>query len=413
MKAEIISIGDELLLGQTINTNAAWMGQELYGVGVEVQQVTTITDQREHILNALRESTSRCDLVLITGGLGPTRDDITKEALCEFFDSKLVMNHEVLGRIRAYFESRNLAILPVNEQQAELPEKAQLLLNRRGTAMGMWFEENGKVVISMPGVPHEMQGMMAEDILPRLADRFNAGGMYYTVVQTIGKGESFIAQSIREWEDRIRAEGLSLAYLPSMGQVRLRVSGPKSERQKVDHEADQLERNLGDIVFARGDVSMPEAIAELLRNSNKTLAVAESCTGGYLAHLITTIPGSSEYFLGGVVSYSNEMKVKSLGVERSVLEARGAVSEEVVCQMAEGVRKLTGADLAISTSGIAGPSGGSNEKPVGTVWIGLSDGERTKAFQYKFGRNRERNIHITATFALNILRRYLQGIKLE
>jgi len=408
--AEIISIGDELLLGQTINTNAAWMGQELYGVGVEVRQVVTITDQHEHILRALKEATSRCDLVLITGGLGPTRDDITKETLCEFFDTRLVMNQEVLGRIRAYFESRNLPILPANEQQAELPENADVLINKRGTAMGMWFERDGKIVVSMPGVPHEMQGMMTEEILPRLDTQFSNGGSYYTVVQTIGKGESFIANAIKDWEDRIRNEGLSLAYLPSMGQVRLRISGPKSEKEAIDREADELENLLGDIVFARGDVSLPEAIAALLKESKLKLAVAESCTGGYLAHLITSIAGSSDYFTGGIVSYSNQMKIDLLGVDADIINARGAVSEEVVCQMADGVRKHTGADVAVSLSGVAGPDGGTEDKPVGTVWIGLSSAKGTKGFLFRFGRNRERNIHISALFALNILRRHIQGL---
>src|SRR5690606_18671297 len=230
MRAEIMSIGDEILLGQTINTNAAWMGQQLYPAGIEVHQVTTITDDRDHILNALRESTMRVDLVFVTGGLGPTQDDITKETLCEFFDTKLVVNDDVLHGIREYFSSRNLKMLPENEAQAELPEDAEILINRRGTAMGMWFEKNGKVVISMPGVPHEMEGMMREEVLPRLHENYSNGGSYYTVIQTIGKGESFIAHELRDWEKRIRSEGLGLAYLPSSGVVRLRISGPKTER---------------------------------------------------------------------------------------------------------------------------------------------------------------------------------------
>lgn len=413
MKAEIISIGDELLLGQTINTNAGWMGQKLFEAGVEVQQVTTITDSREHILQALQNALSRAEVVLLTGGLGPTRDDITKETLCEFFDTKLVMNTEVRDKIRAYFESRNLPILPVNEQQAELPEMADVLINRRGTAMGMWFERDGKVVVSMPGVPHEMEGMMVEEVLPRLEKLFGNSGSYYQVVQTIGKGESFIARKIMDWEDKIRSEGLGLAYLPSTGMVRLRVSGPKSMKDQIDKESRNLVEILGDIVFAEGDITLSEVIADLLRASGKTLSLAESCTGGYLAHLITANPGSSEYFIGGAVTYSNAMKSELLGVSEESINTEGAVSESVARQMAEGMRKRSGSDFSLAITGIAGPDGGTREKPVGTVWIAISSAEGTRAVQNRFGRNRHRNIRVSALYAMDMLRRHLEGQNLE
>lgn len=407
MRAEIISIGDEILLGQTINTNAAWMGQQLYPAGIEVHQVTTITDDRDHILNALRESTMRVDLVFVTGGLGPTQDDITKETLCEFFDTKLVMNDEVLHGIREYFSSRNLKMLPENEAQAELPENAEILINRRGTAMGMWFEENNKVVISMPGVPHEMEGMMREEVLPRLHERYSNGGSYYTVIQTIGKGESFIAHELRDWEKRIRSEGLGLAYLPSSGMVRLRISGPKTERDRIEQETDEAVKLLGDIVFSRNDKTLSEVVGDLLREKNLNLALAESCTGGYIAHMITAVPGCSDYFAGGVVAYSNAHKTALLNVQQNTIRQHGIVSEQVVCEMADGIRTRTGADVSLSTSGISGPGGGTPDVPVGAVWIGVSCGGITKGYYYKLGRNRDRNIKVAGLFALDLLRRQL------
>lgn len=406
MRAEIISIGDEILLGQTINTNAGWMGRALHDAGIEVRQVTTITDEREHILSELREATNRVDLVLITGGLGPTQDDITKETLCEFFDTELVVNDEVLAGIRQHFAARNLEVLPENEQQAALPASAEILINKRGTAMGMWFDQNGKIVISMPGVPHEMEGMMREEIIPRLSKRFANGGMYFSVVQTIGKGESFIANQLRDWEQRIRSKGLSLAYLPSLGIVRLRITGPISESERIQAEATNAAAILGDIVFTEDERSLPEVIGEQLKRNGEKLSVAESCTGGYLAHLLTSVPGSSDYFIGGAVTYSNEMKCELLGVNPASIKNDGAVSETVVKQMAEGMRRRSGADYALATSGVAGPDGGTEEKPVGTVWIGLSHSGGTEAIRYKFGRNRERNIQVSAIFALDVLRRH-------
>lgn len=413
MQAEIISIGDELLLGQTINTNAAWMGQQLYAVGIEIHQVTTITDKREHILRELKAATERVDLVFITGGLGPTQDDITKETLCDFFNTKLVMNEEVLHRIRAYFKSRNLQVLPENEQQAELPEDAEILPNRRGTAMGMWFNQQGKAVISMPGVPHEMEGMMREEVLPRLEKRYSNGGSYYTVVQTIGKGESFIANELRDWEKRIRGEGLGLAYLPSSGMVRLRISGPKQEKARVEAETDKVVEVLGDIVFARDESSLSEVVGKLLREKQMTMAVAESCTGGTIAQMITSVPGSSDYFAGGAVAYSIHLKQTLLGVDASVIEQHGVVSEQVVGSMAEGVRKQTGADVALATTGVAGPGGGTDQVPVGTVWIGLSSPAGIISKKYTFGRNRDRNIKVASLFALDLLRRHLLSVKVS
>lgn len=406
MLAEIISIGDEILLGQTINTNAGWMGRALHDAGIQVRQVTTITDEREHILSELKEALNRVDIVLITGGLGPTQDDITKETLSEFFDTELVMNEEVLAGIRKHFAARGLEVLPENERQAALPAAADILINKRGTAMGMWFEQDGKIVISMPGVPHEMEGMMRDDIVPRLSERFANSGAYYCVVQTIGKGESFIANQLRDWEQLIRSEGLSLAYLPSLGIVRLRITGPKSEQERIHTEASNAAKILGDIVFTQDERSLPEVIGEQLRKAGKTLAVAESCTGGYLAHLLTSVPGSSDYFVGGAVTYSNDMKQNLLGVNPATIASEGAVSEAVVRQMAEGMRQKSGADLALATSGIAGPDGGSDDKPVGTVWIGLSHANGTEAMHFKFGRNRERNIQVSAIYALDVLRRY-------
>jgi len=409
MHAEIISIGDELLLGQTINTNAAWMGEQLHLAGFKLKQVTTISDEREHILSALKDAESRADLVLITGGLGPTKDDITKETLCEYFETRLVLNEQVLVGITAFFTGRGLPMLDVNIKQAELPESAEILENTRGTAMGMWFNKGNKVFVSLPGVPHEMKGMMQEQVLPKIQELFHNEGSYYQMILTVGMGESFIAEKIAEWESRIRAEGLGLAYLPSPGIVKLRVSGPKGLRQKVDEECLKLEALLGDLVFGRNESSLAEAVGKLLRQQNKTLAVAESCTGGYLGHLITTIPGSSDYFKGGVISYSNQLKSEMLKVSGADLEQLGAVSEVVVKQMAVGVRMACGTDYGVATSGVAGPNGGTTEKPVGTVWIAISNASETTAFKFIFGKSRERNIAIAANYALNLLRKRIIG----
>lgn len=411
MLAEIITIGDEILLGQTINTNAAWMGKHLYEAGVEVRQVTTITDREEHILAELKEATDRVDVVLITGGLGPTQDDITKETLCKFFNTRLVLNQEVLRHVESFFVERKLPMLPSNIKQAEMPESAQVLFNTRGTAMGMWFEQNNKIVVSMPGVPHEMETMMRDEIIPRLEKRFPDGGGYYSVVQTIGKGESFIAHQLQDWETRIRAEGLSLAYLPSLGSVRLRVSGRRSEKKRIDQEVGKLTDILGNIVYALGEHTLSETVGDMLRQKGLKLAVAESCTGGYLAHDITAVAGSSDYFLGGVVSYSNSLKENLLGVKPETLAKHGAVSKEVVCEMARGVRQRTGAHVALATSGIAGPGGATEDKPVGQVWIGIDHPGGTTAEVFQFGKRRDRNIRMSSTFALNELRKYLQTLQ--
>ena len=410
MRAEIISIGDEILLGQTINTNAAWMGQQLYPAGIEVHQVTTITDDREHILNALRESTMRVDLVFVTGGLGPTQDDITKETLCEFFDTKLVMNKEVLHGIREYFSSRNLKMLPENEAQAELPEDAEILINRRGTAMGMWFEKNGKVLISMPGVPYEMKGIMRDFGFEKIKNYFRTQPIIHKTILTQGIGESFLAEKINDWETALRNEGMFLAYLPSPGIVKLRISGYAENgnadkiEQRIDHYIKEVVRRIPEFAFGRDRETLAEVVGNILKTRKQTLALAESCTGGYLAHLITSVPGSSAHFMGGVVAYSNESKMNLLGVSANSLELEGAVSEKVVKEMANGARKKFNATFALALSGIAGPDGGTDEKPVGTVWIALAGPLETVAKKVNFGKSRSRTITVSALTALNWLR---------
>jgi nicotinamide-nucleotide amidase len=407
MIAEIISIGDELLLGQTINTNASWMGEQLHIAGIYLQQVTTISDERAHILTAIAEAEKRADLIIMTGGLGPTKDDITKQTLCEYFNTSLVINEEVLRKITAYFTGRGLVMLEVNKQQAALPKSAEIIENTRGTAMGMWFTKGNKNFISLPGVPHEMKGMMLDKILPILKERFDNQGSFYQVIQTVGVGESFIAEKIKGWETRIREEGLGLAYLPSPGIVKLRVSGPIQEEDRVKQESSKLEALLGEIVFGKDQITLSEALGNLLRNQKSTLAVAESCTGGYLGHLLTAVSGSSDYFKGGVISYTNSVKSDLLKVNSEDIEKYGAVSEEVVKQMAVGVRKLCNSTYGLATSGVAGPNGGSAEKPVGTVWIAVSDDKETTAWKFTFGKSRERNISISAIYALNRLRLHI------
>lgn len=410
MQAEVINIGDELLIGQVVNTNASWMARKLQISGISIRKNTVIRDEKQEILEALDAAGTNSDVVLITGGLGPTRDDVTKHALAEFFGSKLVFNEEVFSDIERMFGQRERKINELNRKQAEVPENCIPIRNKNGTAPGMWFEKDGCVYISLPGVPYEMKPMMKEFILPRLRKRFGIKPVVYKTILTMGMGESDLAQKIEPWEDSLPGH-FSLAYLPQPAIVRLRVSAKGDDKKKLLHEIDEqigkLRELIQDMIFGYDDQTLPGVVGELLRNKGKTLSTAESCTGGYLAHLITGIPGSSDYYTGSVISYSNRIKEDHLGVEKELLKQKGAVSREVVTAMAEGVRRKFSTDFALSTSGIAGPAGGSPEKPVGTVWIGLASEDGTTSGLFHFGDNRERNIHVSALHALYMLWRKL------
>ena len=415
MHAEIISIGDELLIGQTINTNASWIGKELSQLGISVKRCTTISDNKKEILNVVDSSLKRAKLVIVTGGLGPTKDDITKHTLCEYFKTELVMNKVVLERVMKYFTDRGREMLDVNIQQANLPKNCTILDNFQGTASGMWFEKEGAILISLPGVPFEMKSIMENEVFPRLKDTFKVSSIFHRTILLQGIGESFLAEKIKNWEDRVHKEGFGLAYLPSVGAVKLRITSSKGEIDlpRIESFFREIEDELPFNVYGREEVTLSEVVGNLLKEKNQTVGTVESCTGGALASSLVSIPGSSEYFKGSFLTYSNELKNKIVDVETADLLKFGAVSEEVVLQMAINGRKKLGVDYCVSTSGIAGPEGGTDEKPVGVVWIGLASEKGAYAFKYHFGNHRERNIQMTVLTALNLLRSDILGISMK
>jgi nicotinamide-nucleotide amidase len=407
MIADIISIGDELLVGQVVNTNATWMANQLHAIGIPVRQIVAISDEKDAIKKALDEANVNADLILVTGGLGPTRDDITKHTLCEYFGVGLIMHEPSLEMARKLFAKRGFVMNEQNRKQAEVPANCTPILNYNGTAPGMWFEQEGKILVSMPGVPFEMEAMMENYVLPRLSTRDNNRIVVHKTIQTQGVGESFLMELIREWEDRL-PEHFRLAYLPAPGIVRLRITAFGSDKETVTREVDRqieaLGRLIPDLIFGYGDDTLEQVAGRLLRLKHATCSTAESCTGGYLAHLITSVPGSSDYYQGSVIAYANEVKTSFLGVSAESLKNHGAVSEEVVREMAEGARKRFGTTYALATSGVAGPDGGTPEKPVGLVWIALATPHRTVAKKFKYGEHRGRNIRRAALAALNLLR---------
>ena len=411
MKAEIITIGDEILIGHTVDTNSAFIARRLNLIGIRVAQITSVSDEREHILNALEEITGRADVVIITGGLGPTSDDITKHTLVEFLEDTLVFNEEVFEHIRRKFEARGREIGEHNKNQARVPSRCEVLPNEHGTAPGMWVELEGCVLISLPGVPQEMRSIMESSVLGKLAGRNNEQAVVHRYVLTQGIPESVLMVKIEYWENTLPAP-LKLAYLPSAGMVKLRLSAEATESRevigrKISLEIEKLYPLIAEYIVGYDDETLQIVVGRLLKERGATLATAESCTGGFIAHLLTSVSGSSDYFLGTVVAYQNEMKQQFLGVERSLLDQYGAVSREVVEAMARGIRKATGADWAIATSGIAGPLGGSPEKPVGTVWIAIASEKGVSAEKHLFGEHRQMNIERSAVTALNMLRKEL------
>ncbi len=407
MQAEIISIGDELLLGQTINTNATWISEQLALIGINTVQVTTIADEEKHIIDSLDNALKRAELVLITGGLGPTKDDITKKCLAEYFKTELEMNEIVLAKIVDYFESRGREVLQVNRDQALLPVGAKMIPNELGTASGMWFEQDDKIVVSMPGVPYEMKGMMRESILPQLKNENSK--LYYGMVYTQGIGESKLAELIRPWEERIENAGLKLAYLPSPGLVKLRITSTEGDTIMVDELCRELKQNFPKLVYSLNTFSLAKVLGEILKYSSSTVATVESCTAGSLSAMITSVPGASEYYMGSLITYSNEEKMKLANVSKETLMEFGAVSEQTAQEMADGGRKRLEVDYCISTTGIAGPDGGTKEKPVGTVWIAISSSKGTVARKFQFGSDRSRNVEMTCLTALNFLRNHIFG----
>lgn len=409
MTAELISIGDELLIGQTINTNASWLGSELALQGIQVKWCTTISDDKEDILFTVDQALKRSQLIIITGGLGPTKDDITKHTLAEYFDTELVIDPTVLGKIQEYFRLRGREMLEVNTMQAALPKACTIIPNNHGTASGMWFEKNGSVLISLPGVPYEMKGLMKDTLLEKIKTHFNTKALYHKTILTTGIGESFLAESMVDWENRIRANGLGLAYLPSPGLVKLRISSYKGaiDAPLMEQFFREIEEKLPQHVFGYENDTLPEVLGKLLLKEGKTVGTVESCTGGGVANAIVTVPGSSAYFQGSLTTYSYELKTKLAGVNPQTLEKFGAVSEETVIEMAVGGREKLGVDYCISISGVAGPDGGTLDKPVGTVWMAVALEGECITKKINLGDNRERNIQMTIFASLNMLRNVL------
>jgi nicotinamide-nucleotide amidase len=407
-RAEIITIGDEILFGQITDTNTQWIGTQLTDIGIRPVRKTSVGDNRQHILDAFTEASKRVNVVIVTGGLGPTRDDITKHTFCEYFGTELEINQEALALVTEFFAKRGRAMSELNIQQAALPKNCTYIPNLWGTAPGMWFEKDEVIYVSLPGVPYEMKSLMEFEILPRLKARFATQIIQHKSVRTIGIGESFLAEKIAPWEDAL-PEHIKLAYLPHFGQVRLRLTGTGTDQELLDSQLQEqvalLLPMIEEHVFGYDTDELETVIGRLLKNSNATIGTAESCTGGFLANQITSVPGSSAYFEGSVVSYSNSVKMNVLGVSRETLEEFGAVSEQTAREMAEGARRVLNTTFAVSTTGIAGPDGGTAEKPVGTVWIACATPDETFTQLLTLRNNRKINIELTSSYALNLLRK--------
>ncbi|MCC6287742.1 MAG: competence/damage-inducible protein A, partial [Chitinophagaceae bacterium] len=404
----IITIGDELLIGQVVDTNSAWMAQELNKAGIWLRRRIAVGDSKDEIVNALNTEMKDASIVLITGGLGPTADDITKPVLAEYFGGKLVTDKGALENVQKIFERLNRPMIERNMKQAEVPDVCTVIPNKRGTAPGMWFEKDGKIIVSMPGVPHEMKGMVMDYVIPKLQQYFTFPFINHRTLLTAGIGESFIAEKIQDWENALPSN-FKLAYLPNYGMVRLRITGSDSNSGRLQTQLDEsfasLKTYVKEWLVIDEDMPLAKVIGKLLKERNATVSTAESCTGGYIAHLITSFAGSSAYFKGSVVSYANEVKENVLHVKSETLLTDGAVSEATVRQMAAGVRETMHTDYAIATSGIMGPDGGTPGKPVGTVWMAAGSHNRIIAEKFHFRYDRERNIEMAAIYALNMLRK--------
>lgn len=411
--ASIITIGDELLIGQVVDTNSSWIGVHLNQIGIAVRHRIAVADNAQEIKNALDRESETADIILITGGLGPTSDDITKPVLCEYFGAKMIVSEQWLNHLEIYFRDVLKKPTPISERnrkQAEIPDKCLLLKNEKGTAPGMLFEKDHKIYVSMPGVPAEMQWLMENQVIPFIADRFQSGSIEHLTMITEGIGESYLADKLTLFEKQLPSH-IHLAYLPNFGQVRLRLTGfskdQKSLKEEIQRNADLLKSYIKEYIISEEDLPMEEILGKLLNKSQKTFSCAESCTGGYIAHLMTSIPGASTYFMGGVVSYTNRVKHEILGVRQETLQTYTEVSEQTAREMVLGVKQKLHTDYAVAVTGIMGPDGGTNENPVGSVWIAAASEKETivKKFNFRFGR--KRNITLTAVNALNMARKLI------
>lgn len=416
MRAEILTIGDEILIGQITNTNSVWIAQKLNLMGIKVVHMASVSDDKDAILKAFSDAQQRADLVFITGGLGPTKDDVTKKTYADYFNTILETDEKVLAHVKSFFDKRGREMNETNRQQALIPKGCFVIHNHSGTAPGMWMKKENTVFVSMPGVPYEMKAMMTETILPKIKSENKLQHIYHKTVLTQGLGESFLAEKIEKWEDNLAAKNIKLAYLPQPGMVRLRLSTSGNDyteiKKAIEREIGILKILIKEYIFGYEEYgeeppSLEKIVSELLRERKKKIALAESCTGGYISSLITGIAGSSDIFNGAVVPYHNHIKHELLQVDNSVFEQHGAVSKECVLQMAEHAKLKFHSDYSIATSGIAGPAGGTPEKPIGTVWIAVSSPEKTLAMKFIFGEDRQRNIKMTAVTALNMLRKMI------
>lgn len=411
VNASIITIGDELLIGQVVDTNSSWIATKLNDAGITVKRRVAVGDSRQEIVNALDEEGKVSDVILMTGGLGPTSDDITKNVLCDYFEGKMIVNEAALNNVKYLFEKVfKRPISNVNLKQAEVPDVCEVIQNKRGSAPGMVFNKSGKIFISMPGVPYEMKGMLEGAVIPLLKQKFEMPAIAHRTMLTAGIGESALAEIIKDFEVSL-PQDIKLAYLPSYGMVRLRLSSTGDDKnaleQKIDSYFQELKKLAKDYLVTDVDDSMQVVLGKLLLSQNKTVSTAESCTGGYIAHLITSVSGSSAYYEGSIISYSYKVKETLLGVNENTLDTNGAVSEETVIEMLKGLLQQLNTDYGVAVSGIMGPGGGTEDKPVGTVWmaVGNKSSQQTQKINLRF--NRERNIEVTGMIALNFLRRFI------
>lgn len=406
MNAEIITIGDEILIGQIVDTNSAWIAEQLNLIGVRVSRIVSISDKEESIFESIEESLKKFDIIILTGGLGPTNDDITKSVLLKYFGGRMVIHQPSLEQIKQFFNKRGLPLTELNRKQAEIPDSCIVLSNRRGTAPGMWFNKNKKILISLPGVPFEMKSIMEDEVLLKLRG-LSKNTIVHRTIQTFGLPESFLAEKLVDWE-RSFPDNLKLAYLPSPSSIRLRISAYGFNRKILENQVNELTQSLNLIIpkyiFGYGEISLQEVVGLMLKKINATISTAESCTGGTIAQLITQIPGSSAYYSGSIVAYANEIKTNHLTVDIDLINKFGAVSQTVVEFMAKGIKSKFKTDYAIAISGIAGPDGGTEIKPVGTVWISVISNKNLISKVFKFGNDRQINIIRSSATALNMLR---------
>jgi nicotinamide-nucleotide amidase len=409
---EIITIGDEILYGHILDTNAQWISQELDKIGIKTRKRTTIGDNSKDITSVLDKSLNKNDLIILTGGLGPTNDDITKNCLNDFFGGKLVTDENTLSHIKRIFKKRNFDFTKKNKDQALVPDNCIVLHNQFGTAPGMAFQKDNKLIISLPGVPFEMKSLFTAKCINLIKNKFSLPFIYHRTIKTIGIGESWLSDLIKDWESNLD-KSVNLAYLPSLGRVKLRLTGKGDNLEKIKKKINNYEENLLKIirkyVYGFDKEELESSIGKLLIRKNKTISFAESCTGGFISHMITTIPGSSQYFRGSIIAYSNEIKMNNLNIKKENIEKYGAVSREVVEEMARNVRQKFKSSIGISTSGIAGPDGGTKDKPIGTVWIAYSDKDKTTSKKLILTKRRDINITLSAVNALNQVRINLES----